>query len=251
MTSAPVTPAPEAPALSEPQRIMDTFVAPGKTFTDIRRSAAWWGPFLVTVIISFIFVYSVDTKVGFRRVTEHQIERSPRATQRLEQMSRAERDNAVTGQAKVTRGISYVFPVFILLWNLIVAAILFGTVKFALSAELTFSGTFAVVMYAGLVQVIKTILAIVMLFAGLDPDSFNIQNPAPTNPGYFLSPAGSPFLYSIASSLDIFMIWTLVLTALGISIINKKMRFSTALIVVFGGYLVFVIGAAAIAAAFS
>ena len=81
MTSAPVTPAPEAPALSEPQRIMDTFVAPSKTFTDIRRSAAWWGPFLVTVIISFIFVYSVDTKVGFRRVTEHQIERSPRATQ--------------------------------------------------------------------------------------------------------------------------------------------------------------------------
>ena len=125
-------------------------------------------------------------------------------------MSRAERDNAVTGQAKVTRGISYVFPVFILLWNLIVAAILFGTVKFALSAELTLSGTFAVVMYAGLVQVIKTILAIVMLFAGLDPDSFNIQNPAPTNPRIFLSPAGSPFLYSIASSLDIFMIWTLV-----------------------------------------
>jgi hypothetical protein len=251
MTSAPVTPAPAGPALSEPQRIIDTFVAPSKTFTDIRRSAAWWGPFLVTVIISFIFVYSVDTKVGFRRVTEHQIERSPKATQRLEQMSRAERDNAVTGQAKVTRGISYVFPLFILLWNLVVAAILFGTFKFALSAELTFSGTFAVVMYAGLVQVIKTILAIVMLFAGLDPDSFNIQNPAPTNPGYFLNPAGSPFLYSIASSLDIFMIWTLVLAALGISIISKKMKFSTALIVVFGWYLVFVIGAGAIAAAFS
>jgi len=251
MTSAPVTPAPEVPALSEPQRIIDTVVAPSKTFADIWRSAAWWGPFLVTIIISFIFVYSVDSKVGFRRVTEHQIERSPKATQRLEQMSRAERDNAITAQTKITRGISFVFPVFILIWDLIVAALLFGTFKLALSAELTFSGTFAVVMYASLVQGIRTILATVMLFVGLDPDSFNIQNPAPTNPGYFLNPTGSPFLYSVASSLDIFMIWTLVLTALGISIISKKVKFSTALIVVFGWYVVFVIGSAAIAAAFS
>src|SRR5215468_1264073 len=80
MTSAPVTPAPEAPALSEPKRIIDTLVAPSKTFTDIRRSAAWWGPFLVAIITTLIFVYSVDTKVGFRKVTEHQIEQSPRAT---------------------------------------------------------------------------------------------------------------------------------------------------------------------------
>jgi hypothetical protein len=251
MTSAPVTPTPEVLPLSEPQRIIDTFVAPAKTFTDIRRSAAWWGPFVVMVIISLIFVYSVDTKVGFRKVTEHQIERSPKASQRLEQMSRAERDNAIASQTKITRGISFVFPLFILLWHLIVAALLFGTFKLVLNAELTFSGTFAVIMYASLVQAIRTILAIVMLFAGLDPDSFNIQNPAPTNPGYFLSPGGSQFLYSIASSLDLFMIWTLVLTALGISIISKKVKFSTALIVVFGWYLVFVIGAAAVAAAFS
>jgi hypothetical protein len=64
MTSVPVSPTPEVLPLSEPQRIIDTFVAPAKTFTDIRRSAAWWGPFVVMVIISLIFVYSVDSKVG-------------------------------------------------------------------------------------------------------------------------------------------------------------------------------------------
>lgn len=249
MTSAPVTPAPEAPALSEAQRIIDTFVAPSKTFTDIRRSPAWWGPFLVTIITTLIFVYSVDTKVGFRKVTEHQIEQSPRATQQMEQLSRADRENAVAGRTKFTRGFSYGYWIFILLWNLLIAAILYGTFKFALNAEGTFWQTFAVVMYAGLALSVRGLLAVVMLFAGLDPDSFNMQNPAPSNPGYFLSPTGSPFLYSLASSIDIFMIWTLVLTALGISIISKKTKFSTALIVVFGWYVVFALGVAAIAAA--
>jgi len=251
MTSAPVTPTPDVAPLSEPARIVDTFIAPSKTFTDIRRSAAWWGPFLIMVILSLAFSYTVDTKVGFRKVVEHQIERSPKASQRLEQLSREERNNALNGQAKGTRGFMYAFPVVILLWNLLIAAILFGTMKLGLSAELSFSATFAVVMYAGLVQVVRTILGIVSLYAGLDPDSFNLQNVAPTNLGYFLSPGGSPFLYSIATALDLTMIWTLCLTALGLSIISKKVKLSTALAVVFGWFAIFVIGSAALAAAFS
>jgi hypothetical protein len=43
MTAATVTPIPEPAPLSEFERIIDTFIAPSKTFTDLRRSAAWWG----------------------------------------------------------------------------------------------------------------------------------------------------------------------------------------------------------------
>ena len=41
MSSATVPPVPEAAPLSEPARIVNTFIAPSKTFTDLRRSAAW------------------------------------------------------------------------------------------------------------------------------------------------------------------------------------------------------------------
>jgi len=251
MTSAPVTPAPEVTPLSEPARIIGTFIAPSKTFTDIRRSAAWWAPFLLTVIVSMAFVYAVDAKVGFRKVTENQIERSPKASQRMEQMPREDRNNALATQAKITRGISYGFPLFILLWNLVVAALLFGTLKLVLSADLSFGATFAVIMYASLPQTIRSLIAIVALFAGLNPDSFNLQNPAPTNPGFFLDPTDSPFLYSLGSTLDVFMIWTLILTGIGLSVISKKVKLSTAMIVVFGWYAVFALGSAAVAAAFS
>jgi hypothetical protein len=251
MTSAPVTPTAETTALSEPARLINTFIAPSKTFTDILRSARWWGPFLITVILSLVFVYTVDARIGFRKVTENQIERSPRASQRMDQMPHEQRNNALATQAKITRGISYGFALFILLWNLIVASLLYGTFKLVLSANLSFPATFAVIMYASLPQSLRSLVVIGSLFAGLNPDSFNLQNPVATNPGFFLNPTDSPFLYSLGSALDVFMIWTLVLTALGISSIDKKGKLSTALIVVFSWYAVFALGSAAVAAAFS
>ena len=250
MTSAPVTPTPEATPLSEPERILDTFIAPSKTFTDIRRSAAWWGPFIITVIISLVFVYAVDAKIGFRKVAENQNERSAKASQRMEQMSRDDRDRAITIQAKITRGFSYGFPAFILLWHLVVAGLLFGTLKLVFSAEISFTKTFAVIMYAILPMGLKSILAVVTIFAGMNPDSFNMQNPAPTNLGFFLNQVDTPFLYALGSAIDVFMIWTLILTALGLSIIANK-KLSTALFVVFGWYLLFAVGSAGVAAAFS
>ena len=248
MTTAPVTPAPEIPPLSEPARIVDTFIAPQKTFTDIRRSAAWWGPFLITVILAIVFSYAVDARVGYRKVVDNQIERSPKQAQQLEQLPREDRERQLNGRATFTKYFVYGFPVVGVIWNLIVAALLFATLKFALNAELPFSGTFAVVMYASLAISVRTIIAIIMLFAGQDPDSFNIQNPAPTSGGFYLSPGGSPFLYSIATSFDLLMFWTLFLTALGLSVISKKLKLSTAMIVVFGWYVLFVLVSAGLAA---
>ena len=63
-----------------------------------------------------------------------------------------------------------------------------------------------------------------------------------------MSPGGSPFLYSIATSFDLLMFWTLFLTALGLSVISKKLKLSTALIVVFGWCGLFVLLSAGLAA---
>jgi len=52
----------ESAPLSEGARIVNTFIAPSKTFTDLRRSAAWWAPFLLMVIVSTFLVYSVGRR---------------------------------------------------------------------------------------------------------------------------------------------------------------------------------------------
>ena len=41
------------PGLSQIERVVDTFVAPKKTFTDILRSTSWWLPFLLLVLVTW------------------------------------------------------------------------------------------------------------------------------------------------------------------------------------------------------
>ena len=44
--------------LSQVERVVDTFVAPSKTFTDILRSTTWWLPFLLSVLVTLAWVAS-------------------------------------------------------------------------------------------------------------------------------------------------------------------------------------------------
>ena len=61
-------PEPTGPGLSEPQRLVNTFIAPSKTFTDIRRNASWWVPLFLICIFSIAFFVMIDKKVGFEQV---------------------------------------------------------------------------------------------------------------------------------------------------------------------------------------
>ena len=252
MAAAPVmpTPTPQPAPLSEGARLVSTFIAPTKTFTDLRRSASWWAPFLLLSVMSLVFVYTVDQKIGFRKVAENQIQTSPKAAQRIEQLPPDQRNQTMERQAMFFRNFSYAYPGVILVWNVVIAAILFATFKFAASSDVKFKTSFAIVMYASLPFVVKSLLATISVAAGASADSFTFQNPVATNPGYFLTPADSPFLYSLATAIDIFMIWTLIVTAIAFTCVSKVKR-STALAIVFGWYFVFALGGAGFGALFS
>jgi len=252
MAAAPVMPAPgpETAPLSEGARLINVFIAPTKTFTDLRRSASWWAPFLLLSVTSLVFVYTVDQKIGFRKVAENQIQASPKATQRIEQLPPDQRNKTMQRQAAFFHNFSYAYAAVILVWNVVIAAILFATFKFAASSDVKYKTSLAIVMYASLPFVIKSLLATISIAAGASADSFTFQNPVATNPGYFLTPADSPFLYSLATAIDIFMIWTLIVTAIGFTCVSKVKR-ATALCIVFAWYFVFALGGAGFGALFS
>ncbi len=84
----------------------------------------------------------------------------------------------------------------------------------------------------------------------MNPEAFNIKNPVATNPAYFLNPTGNRFLYGMASALDVFVLWTLILMAVGYSAVSKLKR-STALAVIIGWYLVWKFVTSGLAALFS
>lgn len=246
ITPPPAPPA--APALSEPSRILNMFFAPSKTFVDLKRSAAWWGPLVLTIVIAMLYAYSVDSKITIRKVMENQIALSPKAQERMEKIPADQREGAMAMQEKITRGISYGFWIFLLLGTAISSAVLLAYFKVAANADLTYGKMFAISMYAGVPGALKFLLAFVMLMAGLVPaDTFNMNNPIATNLASFMDPAGNKALYTLGSAVDVFAIWSLVLTAIGVVCVSK-VKSSQAYIGVFGWYAVVILFFAGIAA---
>ncbi len=239
MAAAPVIPPQEPAPLSEGQRLIDTFIAPSKTFTDLRRSAMWWAPFLLVVIVSYLFTYAIDQKVGFQKVVDNQLQMQPKNAERIESLPPDQRAKAMRQQVGLTRIITYAVPAIALILYAIFAGVIFAAVKFGANADVKFKTVFALIVYTRLPELLRAILASVSLFAGVSTDSFDIQNPLATNGAYFLDPSGSPVLRALLSSFDVITIWTLVLVAIGIPCIAKVKR-STAFAIV-GGWFIFVL----------
>lgn len=237
-----------AAPLNEGQRIVDTIVAPSKAFTDLLRSSTWWGPFLILVIMSIVFSFAVQSKVGWDKTYDNILHQSPKAEDRFAQMQPDQAASAKAISAKITAISSYATPVIILIVTAIFALLVWVTVNFGFAGTATYGQVFAVYMYANLVLNIKYLLATIALFAGVAPDSFLIQNPVGTNIGYYLSTETPHWLVSFATHLDIFEIWSVVLCVIGVGIVAKVSRGKAAAAVV-GWWFLFVLIFTGLAAA--
>jgi Yip1 domain len=242
-----VSAVPPGEGLSESSRVINTFIAPSKTFTDINRNSSWWVPFVIMSIVSILFVFAIDQKISFQRVADNQLKANPKQMDQFEKLPPDQQAAQMNIRLKATKWISYGFPVFILLVLVISAAVLMGTFNFGAGAQISFGRSLAVVMYAHLPGILKSILAAVAVFAGMDPEGFQIDNPIATNPGFFFSPTDHPALYKLASSIDLFTIWTLVLLVIGFTCISKVKK-GTSAAIVFGWYAVVVLVGVAFAA---
>jgi ABC-type multidrug transport system fused ATPase/permease subunit len=234
-------PAPAQPPLSEGARIVDTFIAPSKTFTDLGAHAKWWSwlvPWLILSATAILFAYAVGEKVTFARAADNVLQAQPKLYDRIQAMKPEDRDKTIQSAEKRTRTGAYGFPATdIILW-LIVSAALYATFMFVANAKVSFKLVLAIVAYGGLPGAIRFLLATATLFAGISPDAFNINNPVATNLGALFNAADNPVLYAAGSFIDIFAIWSLVLTAIGFTCVSKA-KIGTALTIVFAWYLVF------------
>jgi hypothetical protein len=240
-----VAPGGEA-GLSQVERVVDAFVAPSKTFTDILRSTSWWLPFLLLVIFSMGSAFAIDRTIGYTAVTEQQIMKSSFSADRMNSLPADQRASIIAASAKRTRIITYCSFIIILLWVAFHSLLLWLTFNFALGAKTTYGQVYATVMFAGLPKIFIALLSIVLLFSGVGLDNFDAQNPVGTNIGYYMT---SPALKAALSFFDVFGLWSLFLLVLGMSIISKKTMGQAAAVVV-GWWLLGLLLLTGVAAAF-
>lgn len=234
-----------APGLNQVERVVDAYIAPSKTFADIRRSASWWLPFLLSVIIGLAFAYSVDRQIGFEQVAQANVNRSAQMQDRMATLSDAQRQQMLHTIATSTRIISYAYPFVAFIVALIVAGILMVSFNLGLGASAPYKQYLAVWFYASLPFVIKYLLAAIVIFAGAGAEQFDMRNPVGTNIGWYLTDAPQ-WLRTLCSSADIFTIWVVVLLTIGCATIAKISRGRAAIVVV--GWWLFIIVAGTVVA---
>jgi hypothetical protein len=247
-TSVAVSPAPEPqPKLSEMSRLVNVFIAPSATFTDIRRSASWWVPWLLMSILQLAFAFAIDQKFGWDTLTEQQIAKNPSVQARLDGLKPEQREQILQTQSKVARYLAYAAPVRILIIWVIIAAIFLAVFKFGFGAEIPLKQSLATWAYATMPLLISFLLTIVSIYA-TSAGNFDLNNPVASNLGYFLDPKNSRLLYWLGSCLDVFDIWSIVLLGIGYSIVSNNKVKRTSAMAVFAVVLVLMKGVGALRA---
>ena len=236
-------PVPASEALTETQRVVDIFVAPSKTFDDIRRKATFWGPLLILIVISVAYGFTIQQKIGWEQVFENNIRQLPLAAQNA---TAAQSDTLKTVQVKITEVATYASSLLALIVTAIIALVLWVTVNFGLGGKAKYGQIFAVSFYSWMVGDLKLLLAIIAMLAGLSPESFLINNPVGSNIGYYLSTDSPLWLRSLCMHLDVFEIWGIVLSVIGVSIVARVSRGKAAAVVV-GWWLIMIFVATGLA----
>lgn len=212
---------PAGAGMSQVARVVDTYVAPSKTFEDLRRNASWWLPLILVFVTGFGYAAMALNVVGIPTMADNLMRTIPRVQQAIADNP----DQAPVIRQKIENQIKGGFY-----WGTLVTLIVGFAVAglFVASANFLFGGTgsykqmLAVFWYSVLPLVVFNVLVCVMLAARVNVDTYQVNNPIATNVGYFLLGGGSsPGLVAAASLLDVFSLWIFLLQSLGVSKVAK------------------------------
>jgi hypothetical protein len=233
--------------MNEWSRLLGVFFEPGKTFADIAERPRWLVPLLIGILSAVLLIYLFNRHVGW----ESSLQRAMDNNRFVQQLPPDQRQIAFDRQLRLMPVFSYLgaflgFPITLLL----AAGLATGIIRGLLGTPIRFVQAFAAVAYAFLPRVIYAGLSISVMFLK-PPDEFDLQNAFASNPGAFMDPQkSSKFLYTVASQLDVFSIWVILLMAVGLKAAGgKRLSFGGALFAVVLPWAVYVLVRGGLAAA--
>lgn len=220
---------PERPAMSEAGRLSNVFLDPKPAFADIAERPKAWVPLLLLIAFSCAFMFAYTQRIGFERMFQQQMERNPQM-QNLSAEQRARTAEMYAKIAAVMDKAGVIIPVITMpLYVLLVAGVMALIFNVFMGAQLAFKQLFAITAYGFLPGLLSSVAAIAVMLLK-NPDDFSLENPVGFNIGAYLDPqTTSKAVMSIASSIDLFTFWTLVLLAIGVSVAARRISFGKAL----------------------
>ena len=261
MASTETPTSPTAPALSSGTggsdnsfgRLFGVLFSPQATFESIVRRPTWVLPLILLVFVGIAVTTVITQRVGWRAVIDREIEKSPKAQKRVEQIPPEKRDEQLNAQAKFTPYLLYSINVLAPFIVAVVAgAIFMVAINVVGGTKIGFKTSLAIYAYAWVPALIAGLLAILVLCIKNDPSTIDVTNIVASNPGALMSDDSPRWLVSLLSSLDLLSFWQIILMAIGYRAADpKKISFGMALGTVVIVWLLYVLRGVAWNAAFS
>ena len=245
--AVPDTPKP----MSAGARLIGALVSPRATFEDIARRPGWLAPLLVITVISIALGVVMGQRVDWTANAQRQIAKSHFAATQIAKLPADQQQAAINRQVIGGKiGVYVAGVVFPAILALILGAIYMGLFN-AAGAGVSFFKSFSLVSYGLLPLGVKTLLGIPIVMMK-DPAAIDPQNYIASNLGALLPSDAALWKTGLATSVDIFVLWSVVLVAIAFSAANpKKITFGKALGITFGVYAGFTLLFTGIGAIFS
>lgn len=213
-------------------RLSGVYFAPGETFQEIGRAPRPLLPVILMMIMAALSAYLLTNRYGYERIVRSQIE-TMAAKGWVPQDKAEEIIQQSLSPSAVTRGKiqGAIMPMLILLVVLLAAAGLIKLLSMMVGAENTYKQLLAVTAYSFLAVGLLHFLILLITIYLKDPAEIDLYNPVGSNLGALLSLSGvqlPKYLAALASFVDVFSIWRLVLLAIGYAAVSRKLKVGTA-----------------------
>jgi len=212
------TTAPAAGSTPAPKSLVARFIgiitAPRATFETVAASPKVLGMLLTVSLLTGVFsALPLTTDAGKQAMLEQQV-------QTMQSMGFQVNDQMYEGMQKGTARLPYTTGIgaviFIPIVSLVFAGILFAIFNAALGGEASFKQVYSVYIHSGVISVVSAMLTgVVNYFSGRAGSVANLGALLPMLPE-------KSFLANLLGTVDIFIIWSLIVLAIGLGVLYKR-----------------------------
>jgi len=254
MGTTAVAPAPggEQAKIGAVGRVFGVLFSPKPTFEDVVRKPSWVLPLLILILCNIAFSIVLANRVDWVAVTQQNIEKNKFAARQMEGMEAAQRDQAISRQAMITKYSRYVRGVLGYPFLAIVGSAIYMLAFNLLGgAGVKYSTAFSLATFAHIPLALHDLFGIPIALLK-DPTTINPENVVASNVGAILGTNAPMWQQALGSTIDVFGIWCMILVAIAFTATNpKKLTFGKSLGIVLTVYAIFTLIGVGVAAIFS
>jgi len=222
-----------APPMSETEKITSIFYEPARVFQELRVRPYWGTAFLIIALSVAVYQFAYTQRIGAETIALATIDKTVEGGFiPAEAAARARESAAKSARAPFTKasgalnGVVGVFVIMAILAGLYLLGVLMS------GARIKFWQAFSVAVFAALPGIVlQNLISLLLLYIKSPDDIDPIKGQrglARADLGVLFNPAEHPYLFVLGSSIGLFTLYGIWLTATGLRHAGEKVTSGTA-----------------------